>query len=77
MVPLSSLNSAFMEPFQTIVDISSEEQTMVFKRQKMNNNKLGYLTLREIQFCINEPLSISRVVFMYTFCSKGVVVPLS
>ena len=51
MVHRSCLHGDFIEPllssslFKTIVDISSEEKTMVLERQKMNNNKLGYLIL--------------------------------
>ena len=38
-----SFHQAFFK--QYIVDVSSEEKTMVLKREIMNNNKLGYLNL--------------------------------
>ena len=34
---------------------------MMLKRERLNNNKLGYLNLQESQFCINEAFSTSRV----------------
>ena len=57
--------------------MSSEEKTMVLKRERMNNSKLGYLSLYESQFCMNKAFSTSQFEFTSTFCCKDVLVPLS
>ena len=49
---------------------------MLLKREKMNNSKLGYLSLYERQFSMNEAFS-TQFEFTSTFCSKDVRVPLS